>query len=170
MHPRISGSGQVNHAGQRKHKSELGRLTIEFRLSILVTGSHGDPPTWVCGYLKHRMPGFHFPHFSEYHTMTAENESHELPEWAREERQRDLAWIKENMLIFREASQSAFQGGGRGAIVVDTTSLPVEGMGHPFGYYLQATIEQSGDEDVQRMVAEYEPEREFVIVLLKSEE
>jgi hypothetical protein len=79
--------------------------------------------------------------------MTAENERPELPEWAREERQRDLAWIKENMVLFREAAHTAFRQGGRGAIVVDTTSLPVE-----------------------RMVAEYEPEREFVIVLLKPEE
>jgi len=78
--------------------------------------------------------------------MTAENERPELPEWAQQERQSDIAWIAENMLIFREAAQSAFQGGGRGAIVVDTTSLPVEGMGHPFGYYLQETIEQSGAE------------------------
>src|SRR5437762_10261571 len=96
--------------------------------------------------------------------MTAENERPELPEWAREERQSDIAWIRENMLLFREAARTAFQGGGRGAIVVDTTSLPVEGMGHPFGYYLQETIEGTNDEDVKRMVAEYEPEREFVIV------
>src|SRR6266487_1948625 len=102
--------------------------------------------------------------------MTAENERPELPEWAQKERQSDIAWIKENMLLFREAARTAFQGGGRGAIVVDTTSLPVEGMGHPFGYYLQETIEHSGDEDVQRMVAEYDPRQEFVIVLLKPEE
>ena len=102
--------------------------------------------------------------------MTAENEPDELPEWAREERQSDIAWIRENMLLFCEAAQSAFRGGGRGAIVVDTTSLPVEGMGHPFGYYLQQTIEGIDDEDVKRMVEEYEPEREFVLVLLKPEE
>jgi hypothetical protein len=102
--------------------------------------------------------------------MTAESEPEGLPDWAREERQRDLAWITENMLLFREAASSAFRQGGRGAIVVDTTSLPVEGMGHPFGYYLQETIEGTNDEDVKRMVAAYEPEREFVIVLLKSEE
>ena len=102
--------------------------------------------------------------------MPAEHEGAEVPDWAREERQKDLAWIRENMLLFREAAQSAFQDGGRGVIVVDTTSLPVEGMGHPFGYYLQETIEQSGDEDVQRMVAEYNPRQEFVIVLLKPDE
>ena len=43
-------------------------------------------------------------------------------------------------------------------------------MGHSFGYYLQATIEETGDDDVKRMVREYQPEREFVIVLLKPEE
>jgi hypothetical protein len=102
--------------------------------------------------------------------MPAEYKGAEIPDWAREERQKDIAWIRENMLIFREAARTAFRGGGRGAIVVDTKSLPVEGMGHPFGYYLQATIEHSGDEDVQRMVGEYDPSQEFVIVLLKPEE
>jgi hypothetical protein len=102
--------------------------------------------------------------------MTTENEPHGLPEWAREERQRDIAWIAENMHIFRTAAITAYRDGGRGAIVVDTTSLPVEGAGHPFGYYLRATIEITGDDDVKRMVREYQPEQEFVIVLLKPEE
>jgi hypothetical protein len=74
------------------------------------------------------------------------------------------------MLILSTAASTAFKAGGRGAVVVDTTSVPVEGMGHPFGYYLQATIEEAGDDDVQRMVQEYQPNTEFVIVLLKPEE
>jgi hypothetical protein len=102
--------------------------------------------------------------------MTAEHGGGEIPEWARKERERDIEWIKENMHTFRAAARIAFTERGRGAIVVDTTSLPVEGTGHPFGYYLQGTIEETNDDDTKRMVAEYEPEREFVIVLLKSEE
>jgi hypothetical protein len=102
--------------------------------------------------------------------MAAENEPRKLPEWAREERQKDIDWIKENMHIFVPAAATAFRDGGRGAIVVDTTSLPVEGAGHPFGYYLQGTIEEADDEDIKRMVREYQPEQEFVIVLLKPAE
>src|SRR5688572_27059526 len=105
--------------------------------------------------------------------MTAENQGSEpqgLPDWAREERQQDIAWIKENMFILSTAASTAFKAGGRGAIVVDTTSIPVEGMGHPFGYYLQETVEATDDENTKRMVQEYDPRREFVIVLLKPEE
>jgi hypothetical protein len=65
--------------------------------------------------------------------MTPENESTGLPERAREERQRDILWIKENMQIFWMVASAAFNGSGRGATVVDTISLPVEGMGHPYG-------------------------------------
>jgi len=102
--------------------------------------------------------------------MTAENRGGDIPDWARQERESDLKWIQENMLILATAANTAFKGGGRGAIFVDTTSVPVEGMGNPFGYYLQAAIEEIGDEDIQRMVREYEPLQEVVIVLLKSEE
>jgi hypothetical protein len=95
--------------------------------------------------------------------MTAERTGGELPEWAQEERERDIAWLKENMLIFQEAAHTAFNAGGRGAIIVDT----VEGMGNPFGYYLQSTIDEIADDDTKRIVGEYNPEQEFVIVLLK---
>jgi hypothetical protein len=49
--------------------------------------------------------------------MTAENEQGNIPEWAREERQSDIAWIAENMPIFLKAATTAFKDGGRGAIV-----------------------------------------------------
>jgi hypothetical protein len=102
--------------------------------------------------------------------MTPEHKDQEMPDWAKEEREQDIAWIKENMLILATAASTAFKGGGRGAIVVDTTVQPVEGMGHPFGYYLQETVEQTDDEDTKRMVTAYDPEREFVVVLLKPGE
>jgi hypothetical protein len=41
------------------------------------------------------------------------------------------------------------------------------GAGHPFGYFSQEQIEELGDEDTGRMVTEYDPEQEFVVVLLK---
>jgi hypothetical protein len=102
--------------------------------------------------------------------MGPEHKDHEIPDWAKEEREQDIAWIKENMLILSTAASTAFKGGGRGAIVVDTTVQPVEGMGHPFDYYLQETVEETDDEDTKRMVTEYDPNREFVVVLLKPGE
>jgi hypothetical protein len=44
------------------------------------------------------------------------------------------------------------------------------GAGHPFGYFSQEQIEELGDEDTSRMVTEYEPAQEFVVVLLKRED
>jgi hypothetical protein len=93
-----------------------------------------------------------------------------VPEWAERERTGDLAWIMENVGVFWPAARQAYAELGRGALVVDTTSQPVEGGGHPFGYFPQDVIEQQGDEDTQRLVREYDPPTEFVSVLLKSED
>lgn len=100
--------------------------------------------------------------------MTAEKKR-PIPEWARRERGEDLRWIGENLHVFWPAAQAAFAELGRGAIVVDTTSQPT-GEGNPFGYYPQEMIEAKDDEDIKRMVREYDPERDLVIVLLKAEE
>lgn len=99
--------------------------------------------------------------------MTAENKR--IPEWAREERGHDLAWIQENLDIFYLAAGVAYEDAGRGAIVVDTTVQPVEGLGHPFGYFAQEQIEEYDDEGTKRIVQEYDPDQEFVLVLLKAE-
>ena len=40
------------------------------------------------------------------------------------------------------------------------------GVGHPFAYFSQEAIEGQDDEDVTRIVAEYDPAQELVIVLL----
>ena len=90
-----------------------------------------------------------------------------LPDWARRERQSDLDWIKENLHVFVPAAEAAFEELGRGAIVIDTTSRPT-GEGNPFGYFLQEQLLQYDDEDINRMVRECDPETEFVVVLLKS--
>jgi len=92
-----------------------------------------------------------------------------FPFWAERERAADLAWIAENMHVFWPAAQSAYNEMGRGAIVVDTTVRPT-GQGHPFGYFPQEMVEQTDDEDVQRMVREYDPAQEIVVVLLKSQD
>jgi hypothetical protein len=100
--------------------------------------------------------------------MTPENP--DIPDWARRERQADLGWIAENLDVFSAIASVAFENSGRGAIVVDTTSQAMPGAGHPFGYFSQEQIEELGDEDTSRMVTEYEPAQEFVVVLLKPKD
>jgi hypothetical protein len=95
-------------------------------------------------------------------------ERRRIPDWARKERIGDLGWIAENLHIFWPAAEASFKESGRGAIVVDTTSRPTR-EGNPFGYFPQEKLEEEDDEDIHRMVREYDPEREFVIVLIKSE-
>ena len=97
-------------------------------------------------------------------------EHRDIPDWARRERQGDLGWIAENLDAFSAIASLAFKDEGRGAIVVDVTSQPVPGAGHPFAYFSQETIEKQDDEDITRMVAEYDPAQEFVVVLLKPKD
>ena len=73
------------------------------------------------------------------------------------------------MHVFLPAAQQGYETYGRGAVVVNTTSRTGE-KGNPFVYFPQEMIEQTGDEDAQRMVSEYDPTREFVAVLLKPED
>ena len=90
-----------------------------------------------------------------------------IPDWAKRERNRDLEWIGDNLHIFWPAAQSALKEQGPGAVVVDITSRPT-GEGHPFGYFPKEVLDELGDEDTRRMVQEYNPENEFVVLLLKS--
>lgn len=94
-------------------------------------------------------------------------ESHIIADWVDHERQADFGWICENLDLFWSAAVLAFEDTGRGAIVVDITSLPLPGIGHRFGYFSQELVEECGDEDTRRMVAEYDPGQELVLVLLK---
>jgi len=108
--------------------------------------------------------------------MTPENKRHShdpnnnVPDWAQRERGRDMRWIGENLHILWPAATAAFKEQGRGALVVDTTLQPVPGRGNPFAYFSQVDLEPRHDEDINRMVREYGPEKEFVVVLLKSVE
>ena len=93
-----------------------------------------------------------------------------IPEWARQERQAELGWIRENAFVFWPAASRAYKDLGRGVIIVDTTQQPNPGGGHPFGYFVQEQIEASDDEDTKRMVQEYNPIKEFVVMLLKPDD
>jgi hypothetical protein len=95
-------------------------------------------------------------------------ERKEFPDWANQDRQGDTEWIGENLHVFQPAASNAFKEYGRGAIVVDITSRPT-GEGDPFGYFPQELVEAYEDEDINRMVREYNPEAELVVVLFKSE-
>ena len=55
--------------------------------------------------------------------MTPENPN--IPAWAQRERHADLGWIAENLAVFWTVVTTALEDAGRGAIVVDTTLLPV---------------------------------------------
>ena len=93
-----------------------------------------------------------------------------LPDWARHEREADLEWIEEQLSSFWTTATAAFEAQGRGAIVVDTTSRPDPKAGHPFGYFPEDQIEAYGEEGINRMTSEYNPEHELVVVLLKPQD
>jgi hypothetical protein len=91
-----------------------------------------------------------------------------IPEWAEKERLSDLAWILENLHVFWPAAQLGYEEWGRGAITIDTTARPVPGKGNPMWYLSQDLVNERFTEDEQRMVREYQPESEFVTILLKK--
>ena len=95
-----------------------------------------------------------------------------IPRWAEKERGGDMAWIRENLHIFWPAARMGYEAVGRGALGVDTTETFAHpgGVGHPFGYLDQVTVEQRGDEDTKRMVREYDPSWEMVTILFKPHE
>lgn len=88
------------------------------------------------------------------------------PPWAKRERASDLAWISENLHVSGPVAHQAYEEHSRGAIVADTTQRPT-GEGHPFGYFRQALVVQTGDEDTQRMVSENGPSWRTVTILPK---
>ncbi len=105
-----------------------------------------------------------------------EKDARQIPEWAQRERGRDLEWIGENLHLFWPAAQLGFEKEGRGAIIADTTTQVKvgEGISHPFLYVPLGTLEKFNQDGVLspldvRLVSEYEPDWEFVTVLLKRD-
>jgi hypothetical protein len=95
--------------------------------------------------------------------MTAEN--NRIPD---QERQRDLAWIGEHVAFFWETAVMGSRLIGRGAIVVDVEAQPM-GNDNLLSYFPQADLERFEDDDMMRLVQQYQPDSEFVLVLLKPE-
>ena len=66
------------------------------------------------------------------------------------------------------AATLAFEDLGRGAIIVDTTSIAA-GDRHPCAYYPEEAIQRYEDKDINRLVTQYDPHDELVVILLKAE-
>jgi len=96
-------------------------------------------------------------------------ESTRFPSWAERERVNDMAWIRGNLHVLWPAARAGYEGSGRGALLIDTTSSPT-GSGHPLWYAALKIVEQSGVKDAIRMVRGYEPSWEMVTVLFKKHE
>jgi hypothetical protein len=99
-------------------------------------------------------------------------EARNKPNSADREHPKESAWIIEDLDVFWLFASRAFEETGRGAIVVDTNVQPTPGAGHPVGYFSQERIEDNAltttkDERIRRMVAEYHPTEEYVLVLLR---
>jgi hypothetical protein len=100
--------------------------------------------------------------------MGAERREH--PDWANREREGDLNWISENLDVFQIAARLSYEGSGRGAIVIDVTSQAEPDTGHAFAYFSEEQVREYDDPDIARIVQGYDPEHEFVLVLLKSDD
>ena len=103
-----------------------------------------------------------------YNVMGKHPERH-IPRWAEQERGNDMTWIKENLHVFWPAARTGYEAVGRGALRVDLTQTFSHpgGISHPFGYLDQGSVDQLGDEDMKRMVKEYDPSWEMVTALFK---
>jgi len=82
------------------------------------------------------------------------------------EHQHDREFIEENRTLFWLVSTVACEQSETGAIVVDMKEPPTE-MRYPFRYLTKGEIEYK-DKHLESLLREYDPHREFVIVLSKS--
>jgi hypothetical protein len=81
-------------------------------------------------------------------------------------RNAELAWIATHSYLLWPAASEAFTEVGRGAIVFDKTE-PQKATNLAFGYLPQSIFEAGNNEEVKRQLREYNPEEEFVVVMLK---
>ena len=90
-----------------------------------------------------------------------------IPDWVQRERWVDLAWIADNLPNLHSAASIAYESGGRGAIIVETTYHTSDGS-HPAAYMTQSEAARYEDSDIDRLLAGYTPEEELVVILLKD--
>ena len=83
-----------------------------------------------------------------------------------QEHRKDLDWIEENRTLFWLIATVACEQTGPGAIIVDL-SKPSNDGGYLFRYMTQGEIEL-WDNHLDRLLREYNHHREYVVVLLKT--
>ena len=84
------------------------------------------------------------------------------------EAEKELAWIAENQTLFWLVATVAYEEIGRGALMVDLIHEPL-GHGQPFSYYAEGELELE-DKNIHRLLSVYDPGREFVVALLKTDD
>ena len=94
------------------------------------------------------------------------NTKEQLTDWTSKEREVDLAWIQENLLILAPKAQSEYEEWGRGLVFVNTDKISEEAE-RSFGYLTQSEIEKCETEQIIHMVGEYDPQTEIVVSLVK---
>ena len=102
-----------------------------------------------------------------YKRRTMMIERRQSPPQSPAERDHDLDWIAENRDVFWLSATTAFEEIGRGALLVDLIHEPLE-QGHPFSYHAEGELEIE-DEDLKHYLDDYDPGREFIVVLLKPD-
>jgi hypothetical protein len=82
------------------------------------------------------------------------------------EHRKESEWVEENRSLFWLVATVAWEQTGPGAIIVDLSKSSNDG-GYLFRYMTQGEIELR-DNHLDRLLREYNPHREFVVVLLKT--
>jgi hypothetical protein len=94
--------------------------------------------------------------------MTPENNTEINPETHRE---LELDWIGQNAPLFSTKAIGYFGLVGRGAIIVDAATKPLS-EGPLFTYFTKEQMDHIADAEIYAMVNDYDPEEEFVVLLL----
>jgi hypothetical protein len=102
--------------------------------------------------------------------MTPEDKNNPLPEWLRQQQERDQAWVRLNYDVLWAVAAMSHDLVGRGAVGVDARSWQLNGplpTQVVFDYISQERVDKLGLEKLSEMVREYQEETEFVVALFK---
>ena len=79
----------------------------------------------------------------------------------------DLKWINENLATLTLFARTNYQTVGRGVLVIDHSE---SGKTDPPVDYLPLLDLPADDEDTRRMVREYDPSEELIVLLMKPDD